>query len=105
MTNIFVMDSYSHGIDINTEGAVTLNNVTSFRNGRETDGDGLHIITEPTRLVSIRGSAFMGNGGQGVDLGYRGEDWIKPVILTSVVFGNDSDGSGEANLVIENVSP
>ena len=105
LTNIFVMDSYSHGIDINTEGAVTLNNVISFRNGRETDGDGLHIITEPTRLVSIRGSAFMGNGGQGVELGYRGENWIKPVILTSVIFGNDSDGSGEANLVIENVSP
>ncbi len=105
LTNIFVMDSHSHGIDINTEGAVTLNNVTSFCNGRETDGDGLHIIADPTRLVSIRGSAFMGNGGQGVYLGYMGTNWITPVIQTSVIFGNDSDGSGEANLVIENVSP
>jgi hypothetical protein len=84
---------------------VTLNGVTSLRNGSDDDdGDGVHIKTKPTALVTIKGSAFMGNYGSGIYLAYRGSNWLTPIIQTTSYSCNDVDKDGNANLVKKNVA-
>jgi hypothetical protein len=95
LNNVNVKGSGYHGISINTGGDVRLIGVCSLLNGVGADGDGVHIETDPTGIVTIQKSTFMGNEGNGIDI--NNGFGVKYVLTAVLYFGNDSDYDGTAD--------
>jgi hypothetical protein len=102
LSKAYVKASAWDGIYLESSGAVTLTDVSSFNNGEGTNSDGIQILMAQNSIVTIKGSAFMGNEGYGICIFYQVEDMPQPLILNTVYIGNDTDKSGDKNLFITN---
>ncbi|MDK2979835.1 MAG: putative surface-exposed virulence protein [Chloroflexota bacterium] len=102
LSKAYVKASSQDGIDLESSGAVTLTDVSSFDNVRGEDSNGLSINMHQEIPVVIRNSAFMGNEGHGIFIAYTTPHIPQPVLTNTVYAGNDTDDDGDANLKIAN---
>jgi hypothetical protein len=86
LKGITVMDNLLDGLNINTQGKLTLNDIRSWING----GSGAVLDTHGNALL-VQASVFMCNG----DYGLEYNDYVLPFTFTdktNIYFGNTSGG-------------
>jgi hypothetical protein len=83
------------GVNITTQGAVTLRNLHSMSNGAGNDGDGLYLRAKTPALMIFYTSSFIGNEGNGIEIAY--DSYGVPSLLGVSYFGNDTDMDGDLN--------
>jgi hypothetical protein len=85
------------GLNAAADGGATLSSVKAANNGLTANGDGLYIEVADGSQISIAYSVVTGNYGSGIEV--SGD--ATPTLTKTSYYGNDINGSGDANLKID----
>jgi len=103
--------SNTFGLRVMAQTGASFTKVTGLNNGiryddpgtpwdDRTDADGIRV-TLYNGNASFTDCAFSGNTGNGIEVYYAYTTTLRPTLVRTTYFGNDSDHSGDPNLLIQ----
>ncbi len=95
-SNLWTSRNGYQGLDLVAGSNMTISNVQCFSNGATANEDGLLVRLDTGATLKILNSAFVGNYGSGIAV----NGTLSPILVNTLYFGNDADGSGDTNLYI-----
>ena len=94
--NLWTSKNGYQGLDLLAGLGATISNAQCFSNGVTANEDGMLVRLGTGATLKILNSAFVGNYGSGIAV----SGTLNPILVNTLYFGNDADGSGDANLYI-----
>jgi hypothetical protein len=94
--NLWTSKNGYQGLDLLAGLGATISNAQCFANGAAANEDGMLARVGANATLKILNSAFVGNYGSGIAV----SGTLNPTLVNTLYFGNDADGSGDANLYI-----
>jgi len=95
-SNLWTSRNGYQGLDLVAGSNMTISNAQCFSNGAMANEDGLLVRLDTGATLKILNSAFVGNYGSGIAV----SGTLSPILVNTLYFGNDADGSGDSNLYI-----
>jgi hypothetical protein len=94
--NLWTSKNGYQGLDLLAGSSATISNAQCFSNGATDNEDGMRVRVGTNGTVKILNSVFVGNYGSGIAV----SGTSSPILVNTLYFGNDADGSGDTNLYI-----